>query len=164
MYRLPSTPRMVEICASRESRIISARRFCLSRPSKRLYSSRAASSLGSSSLSLALAATNDTPRKPATARQSATEPTRNGSLTLAKRLLARSPTSFRPPEAALRFWPGRRLTVIIMGGGLRASGSCGGTERQPDRQHQERRDLVHVHGREDALRDLQPGQRVGQFD
>src|SRR5215213_5387818 len=92
-------------------------------------------------------------------------PISSGSLTLAASSrktvrLASIPLSGLPPR--FRRWPGFRLTVII-GRRIPGSGSGCGTQSESDRQHQERRDFVHLHRVEDAVRHLQLLDWVGEL-
>src|SRR4051794_16459127 len=90
---------------------------------------------------------------------------RSGSFTLA--VSSRSPPSLSirpfselPPR--FRFWPGRRLTVIMDDGSLESGSGCG-AQREADRQHQQWRDLVHLHRVEYAVCHLQLLDRIRQL-
>src|SRR5688500_17809987 len=150
---------MTAIWASREAVSISCLRFCARKVWNRWCSERASSSFGSSALSCAVEETQVTAKKPPAMTHAATAAMSIGSLTLPPRARKRSPTPLKGDPARLRFWPGRRLMVII-GRRFPWSGSRRGAERQADREHQERRDLVPVHGLEDAVGDFEALDRV----
>src|SRR5919202_2064391 len=92
----------------------------------------------------------------------------SGSLTLAaisRRPLNPSsiPLSENEGPLRLRFWPGRRLTVIMDDGSLGSGSGCG-AQGEADRQHQQRSDFVHLQRIEDALGHLQLLNRIRQLD
>src|SRR5262249_37303329 len=108
--------------------------------------------------------TNTKPSQPSTATQLTTATSRRGSLILLprSRTLAMAPAPNERP-ARLRLRSGRRLTLIIglesLGPGLR-----GAAQRESNREHQERRDLVDRELVEDAIGHLELLDRVGQLD
>src|SRR5689334_18175469 len=129
---------------------------------KRLFSARLCSSCGVSALSSCVVPTKTKPSQPTTATQLRTATTRSGSLMLLPRPRSTSSDPMTGRRARLRLRSGRRLTVII---GRRSwSGLRGAAQREADREHQERRDLVHRELVEDAVRHLQLLDRVGQLD
>src|SRR5262245_5909028 len=101
------------------------------------------------------------PRKPATPTHATTATRRMGSLTADPSALNRS--RLRESEEPLlpRLVPGRRLTEIIMAMSRSWRGSGGVPERQADREHEERGDIVDVHRVEDAIRHLDALDGVG---
>src|ERR671921_632222 len=100
-----------------------------------------------------------------TTTQAPSAPINSGSLTLAassRKTLRLASIPFKGLPPRFRRWPGLRLTVI-MSRRIPGSGSGCGTQSESDRQHQQRRDLVHLHGVEDAVRHLQLLDRVGEL-
>src|SRR5262245_8764578 len=101
------------------------------------------------------------PRKPATPTHATTATRRMGSLTADPSALNRS--RLRESEEPLlpRLVPGRRLTEIIMAMSRWWRGSGGVPERQANREHEQRGDVVDVHRVEDAIRHLDALDGVG---
>src|SRR5512134_2068759 len=153
---------MVAIWRPSESRITSCFRFCSRNVLNRLCSARVCSSFGSSALSSVAVLIQVQPRNSATMAQAATAPMRSGSLTRVPtaRRLSSAPASGEP-LLRLRLRPGRRLTVIIMACRVPWRWSRGLPEREADREHEQRGDLVHVQRIEDAVRDRQSLERIG---
>src|SRR5690349_21906640 len=154
---------MVVICAISESRTISWRRFSTRKALKRLFSARLCSSCGVSALNSRAVPTKTKLSQPSTATQLTTATSRSGSLILL-------PSPRRPSReiandflARFRLRSGRRLTVII-GRRVPGSGLRGAAQREADREHQERRDLVDRHLVEHAVSHLELLDRVGQLD
>src|SRR5438445_518802 len=108
-------PRMMLICATRESRIFSDWRFCAITASKRRFSTRTPSSRDSSTRRRVLWVMNSSRPPPTTITEAALAVRSQGFLTLAKSPWKSGSASLKPapPPAAFFFLPGSKLISIM---------------------------------------------------
>src|SRR6476469_3754837 len=154
---------MVLIWATSESRTVSWRRFSARKALNRLFSARLCSSCGVSALSSRVVPMKTKPSQPRTPTQLSTATSRRGSLILLPSPRRPSSDPAKDFRARLRLRSGRRLTVII-GRRVPGAGLRGAAQRESDREHQQRRDLVDRQLVEDAVGHLELLDRIGQLD
>src|SRR6266508_2882797 len=138
-------------------------RFSVRKALKRRCSARVDSSCGSSALSSRVVPRTTKPSQPSTPTQLATATSSMGSLILLPRPRTPCIAPWKGEPARLRLRFGRRLTVII-GREVRGSGLRRAAQRESNREHQQRGDLVDGQQVEHPIRHLQLLDRIGQLN